>query len=71
MKGLVGIYYKQRLGNTVPERLNNPRLNTSHKLHTVSVNEVTVCLCSMGFLSLVGKLNTTTATMARTEKGSC
>lgn len=53
MKGLVEIYYKQRLGNTVPKRLNNPHLNTSHKLYTVSVNEVTVCLCSMAFLSLV------------------
>lgn len=57
-------------GDSMPERQNNPHLNTCHKLYTVSVNEVTVPLCSMDFLQLAEKPNTT-ATMVGTEKGSC
>lgn len=36
------------------QSLNNPHLNTGHKLYTVSVNEVTGSLCSTAFLSLAG-----------------
>lgn len=50
---------------------NNPHLNTCHKLYTISVNEVTVGLCSMDFLQLAEKSNTTATTMVSTEKGSC
>lgn len=63
-------YYKQPLGNTVPERMNNPHLNTSHKLYTLSVNEVTVSLCSVGFFSLVGSW-TPRQLLWPPETGSC
>lgn len=45
MKGLLGIYYDAGTRKMVPVSLDARHLNTSHKLYTVSVNEVTVCLC--------------------------